>query len=191
MWKFLSNNELGDLFEKLIEKKLTRKQQVEELEKLWKFLSENKLGDLFEKFLNISKDTIHNNKIGLEYAKEVRLLSVLDKVNIFPSFSRFLNHFSNAKLLFIVHKGKEEKVVGDIFKKCSLEPNNFKKRKIEMDSYTPLQAPYAIGTSSFYFIRENNKFFCGQYKHHRKNFWIGRASVELSQTSTIWEEPFA
>ena len=88
MWKFLSENNLGNLFEKLIDKQLTRKEQVNELEELWKFLSENNLKDLFERLvdkkiitieslLKISKDTIHNYNVGLEYAEEERLLSAL------------------------------------------------------------------------------------------------------------------
>ena len=77
--------------EKLIEKNLTRKQQVDELEKVWEFLSENKLEDLFENLvgngvtsrkdlLNISSDTIHEYNLGLNYAEQKRLLSVLKKV---------------------------------------------------------------------------------------------------------------
>ena len=60
LWEFLSKNNLEDLFVTLVDKKIVA----------------------IESLLNISKDTIHNHKLGLEYAEEVRLLSVLEKVNI-------------------------------------------------------------------------------------------------------------
>ena len=37
MWEFLSKNELGNLFNKLIDKNLTGKEQVEKFEQIWTY----------------------------------------------------------------------------------------------------------------------------------------------------------
>lgn len=90
--------------EKLIEKKLTSKKQVEELEKLWEFLSENRLEELFERLVDkgvttleslymINKENVDKLHLGLEPLEALRLLKVLEKVNIFPSFSAFSQLF--------------------------------------------------------------------------------------------------
>ena len=80
---------MGDLFEKLIEKKLTRKEQVNELEEVWKFLSKNNLGDLFEKLVEkgvttleilhkVSKENVES--LDLQSFQQGILLSTLKKV---------------------------------------------------------------------------------------------------------------
>ena len=89
MWEFLSRNELEDLFEKLIEKKLTKKDQVNELERLLEFLSRNELEDLFEKLIDkgftterglFLINTKNVKKLDLEFGEENRLLSALEKM---------------------------------------------------------------------------------------------------------------
>ena len=108
MWEFLSKNNLGEKWlEKLIEKNLTRKEQVDELEKVWEFLSKNNLGDLFEKLVDKgvttfdALNTIDNENVGLlklEPFESIRLLRVLNKVNIFPFILSFFSiHTMNPK----------------------------------------------------------------------------------------------
>ena len=89
MWEFLSKNKLEDLLEKLIDKKMTRKKQVDELEGLWKFLSKNKLGDLLEKLIDRGYTTVESlslidkqrvDKLGLKIGEVDQLVSVLEVI---------------------------------------------------------------------------------------------------------------
>ena len=92
--------------EKLIEKNLTRKEQVDELEEVWKFLSKNNLGHLFEKLVakgvtrlerlrKINRLNAEEYKLGLYFAEKEDLLSVLEKVNILNYFFLLFSQQNN------------------------------------------------------------------------------------------------